>query len=67
MANSVQIFSVGGGGFRSEKKYPQDTLLEDYLSSVGPASKTRIGYIGHANNDDPVRIDAFHNDFKRAP
>lgn len=66
MTRPVQIFAVGGGGFSNpEDDCPDDRLLEDRLVALaGPASQLRIGYIGHASNDDPLRIDAFHDRFQ---
>ncbi len=40
-------------------------LLEDRLLDLaGPISRPQIGYIGHASNDNPTRIDAFHARFR---
>ena len=66
MIRPGQIFAVGGGGFSNpEDDYPDDRLLEDRLLALaGPVSHPKIGYIGHASNDDPLRIDAFHNRFQ---
>jgi len=62
----VQIFAVGGGGFTDpEGVCADDRRLEDYLLALaGPVSRLRIGYIGHASNDDPVRVAAFHHRFQ---
>jgi dipeptidase E len=61
----VQIFAVGGGGFtHPEDNYPHDTILEDHLLALaGPIAKVRIGYIGHASNDNPTKIDTFYKRF----
>ncbi len=66
MTKPVQIFAVGGGGFtHPEDGWPEDSLLEDRLLDLaGPISRLQIGYIGHASNDNPTRIDAFHARFR---
>ena len=65
MINSVQIFAVGGGGFTHlEEHYPHDTILEDHLLALaGPIANVRIGYIGHASNDNPAKIEMFYKRF----
>ena len=65
MTRPVHIFAIGGGGFSNpEDNRPDDRLLEDCLLALaGPVSHLKIGYIGHASNDDPLRITAFHNRF----
>ena len=65
MINPVQIFAVGGGGFtHPEDNYPHDAILEDHLLALaGPIAKVRIGYIGHASNDNPAKIDTFYKRF----
>ena len=66
VSTRVQIFAVGGGGFTDpEGVCADDRNLEDYLLALaGPVSRLRIGYIGHASNDDPIRIAAFHHRFQ---
>lgn len=61
----MQIFAVGGGGFTHPKdNYPQDAILEDHLLALaGPIAKVRIGYIGHASNDNPAKIGRFYKRF----
>ena len=65
-AKQLQIFAIGGGGFtHPDDGWPEDYLIEDcLLSTVGSATKVRIGYFGHANNDDADRIRAFHKRFR---
>ena len=65
MINSVQIFAVGGGGFtHPEDNYPHDAILEDHLLALaGPIANVRIGYIGHASNDNPAKIKMFYKRF----
>ena len=63
---SVQVFAIGGGGFTHPGDgWPEDAVLEDRLLALaGPAPSVRIGYIGHASNDHPDRITAFHERFR---
>ena len=65
MINSVQIFAVGGGGFtHPEDNCPHDAILEDHLLALaGPIANVNIGYIGHASNDNPAKIDMFYKRF----
>ena len=65
MINPVQIFAVGGGGFtRPEDNCQNDAILEDHLLALaGPIAEVRIGYIGHASNDNPAKIEMFYKRF----
>lgn len=55
----VRIIAAGGGGFT----YCSHPALEDFcLAQLGRA-RPRIGYIGSANDDDPIRIARFHDRF----
>ena len=67
MINPVQIFAVGGGGFtHPEDNYPHDAILEDRLLALaGPIAEVSIGYIGHASNDNPAKIEMFYKRFDR--
>ena len=67
MINPVQIFAVGGGGFtHPEDNYPHDAILEDHLLALaGPIAEVSIGYIGHASNDNPAKIEMFYKCFDR--
>ncbi len=67
MINPVQIFAVGGGGFtHSEDNCQNDAVLEDHLLALaGPTAEVRIGYIGHASNDNPAKIEMFYKRFDR--
>ena len=60
---NVDIFAIGGGGFTHEQTSDKsDSILEDYLLTLS-SPYPNIGYIGHANNDDPDRIRAFYARF----
>jgi peptidase E len=63
----VQIFAIGGGGFtHPADNFPHDAILEDYLLDLaGPIGEVSIGYIGHASNDNPAKIEMFHKRFDR--
>jgi peptidase E len=63
----VQIFAIGGGGFtHPADNFPHDAILEDYLLDLaGPIAEVSIGYIGHASNDNPAKIEMFHKRFDR--
>ena len=63
----MQIFAVGGGGFtHPEDNYPHDAILEDHLLALaGPIAQVSIGYIGHASNDNPTKIEMFYKRFDR--
>ena len=65
MINPVQIFAVGGGGFTNPNDdYPHDAILEDHLLALaGPIPEVSIGYVGHASNDNPTKIEMFHERF----
>jgi dipeptidase E len=65
MSGLVQIFAFGGGGFtHAQEGGVSDALLEERLLSLaGPVAQVNIGYIGHANNDNIDRIEAFHKRF----
>ena len=67
MINPVQIFAVGGGGFtHPEDNCQNDAILEDHLLALaGPVAEVRIGYIGHASNDNPAKIEMFYKRFDR--
>ena len=64
--SNVNIFAVGGGGFTYEQNSDnRDRILEDYLLTLS-SPHPNIGYIGHASNDDPVRLSAFFARFEGA-
>ena len=65
-AKPFQIFAIGGGGFTHlDDGWPADSLLEDTLVEIsGPSAQAKIGYFGHANNDNAEDIRAFHERFQ---
>jgi dipeptidase E len=58
----LRIIAAGGGGF-THGSHP---ALEDFCLKHLGKSRPRIGYIGSANNDDPIRITRFHARFAAA-
>ena len=66
-AKQLQIFAAGGGGFTHPNNgWPDDSLIEDALiSTVGLASQVRIGFFGHASNDDEEKIKSFYKRFEK--
>ena len=63
----MQIFAIGGGGFtHPEDNCQNDAILEDHLLALaGPIGEVRIGYIGHASNDNPAKIEMFYKRFDK--
>ena len=60
---SIRIYAIGGGGFTHADTAPdEDLMLEDRLLALVP-KMPKIGYIGHANDDNPDRITAFYSRF----
>jgi dipeptidase E len=57
--NAINITAIGGGGFTHDT-YP--ALDEFCLKQAGKAD-VRLGFIGAASNDDPVKIDRFYARF----
>jgi peptidase E len=57
--NAINITVIGGGGFTHDT-FP--ALDEFCLKQAGKAD-VRLGFIGAASNDDPVKIDRFHARF----
>ena len=60
---SVRIYAIGGGGFtHGDAASDEDIMLEDRLLALAP-KMPKIGYVGHANDDNPDRIAAFYSRF----
>tara|TARA_B100001057_G_scaffold60696_1_gene53898 strand:- start:94 stop:873 length:780 start_codon:yes stop_codon:yes gene_type:complete len=59
----IQIYAIGGSEFTHEDTAPgRDVMLEDRLLALAP-KMPKIGYIGHASDDDPDRLKSFYNKF----
>ena len=54
-----KLIAIGGGGFT----HGSDPEMEDFILAQIPVARPRVGYIGSANNDDPIRVAAFHSRF----
>lgn len=52
----ARIIAIGGGGFTSASS----PALDDFLVSQLDGTARRIGYVGTASDDDPVRLRHFH-------
>ncbi len=60
---TIEIYAIGGGGFTHEDNVQRgDFLLEDKLLAIAPGTP-KIGYVGHASDDNPGRIKAFYTRF----
>jgi peptidase E len=55
----MTIVSLGGGGFTQET----DPELDDLVLSLCPKQSPRLGFIGTASNDDPLKIKRFYARF----
>ncbi|MEY4266483.1 MAG: hypothetical protein RIS90_1018 [Pseudomonadota bacterium] len=54
-----RLIAIGGGGFT----HAADPALEDFILAVSGRARPRIGFIGTASNDDPVKIARFYERF----
>ena len=54
-----RLIAIGGGGFT----HGSDPAMEDFLLAQLPVARPRVGYVGTANRDDPLRVAAFHARF----
>ncbi|MBO6884093.1 MAG: Type 1 glutamine amidotransferase-like domain-containing protein [Marivita sp.] len=57
--NAINITAIGGGGFTHDT-YP---ALDEFCLKQASKADVRLGFIGAASNDDPVKIDRFHARF----
>lgn len=58
MKHKYQIIAIGGGGFTNA----EDPVLDDFCL-MGLPDRPRLGFIGAASADDPVKIDRFYSRF----
>ena len=56
----ITITAIGGGGFTHET-HP---MLDDFCLRQAGQIKPRIGFIGMASNDDPLKVARFHARFE---
>ena len=54
-----RLVAIGGGGFTHEA----DPSMEDFLLACQSNARPRIGFVGTASHDDPVKIARFHARF----
>ncbi|MCF8159753.1 MAG: peptidase E [Polaromonas sp.] len=57
-----RVIAIGGGGFTHEA----DSTMEDFILAQVPMVRPRIGFIGAASRDDPVKIARFNERFSGA-
>ena len=59
-ADGPRLIAIGGGGFSNGA----DPTLEDQLVRLAGGEVARIGFVGAASGDDPVKIESFHARFR---
>lgn len=59
MTDTPRLIAIGGGGFT----HAVDPGMEDFILAQVPQKRPRIGFIGTASQDDPVKIARFHARF----
>lgn len=55
----INITAIGGGGFTHET-HP---MLDDFCLRQAGQTKLRLGFIGTASNDDPLKVARFNARF----
>ena len=53
------VIAIGGGGFTHQA----DPAMEDFIIAASGCPRPRIGFIGTASGDDPVKIARFYERF----
>ena len=59
MVLTPRVIAIGGGGFT----HAADPTMEDFILAQVAHPQPRIGFIGTASQDDPVKIACFHQRF----
>ena len=59
MLVTPRVIAIGGGGFT----HAADPAMEDFILAQVTSARPRIGFIGTASQDDPVKIARFHQRF----
>ena len=59
MQQIQRLIAIGGGGFT----HKIDPELEDFIVAVSGCPRPRIGFIGTASDDDPIKISRFYERF----
>ena len=55
----ITMTAIGGGGFTNETH----SMLDDFCLRQAGQTKPRLGFIGTASNDDPLKVARFHARF----
>jgi peptidase E len=59
MQQIQRLIAIGGGGFT----HKIDPDLEDFIVAVSGCQRPRVGFIGTASDDDPIKISRFYERF----
>lgn len=59
MLVTPRVIAIGGGGLT----HAADPAMEDFILAQVTSARPRIGFIGTASQDDPVKIARFHQRF----
>ena len=54
-----RLIAIGGGGFT----HALDPALEDFIVATAGCARPRVGFIGTASEDDPLKIRRFYDRF----
>lgn len=63
MLASIRLIAIGGGGFTHQT----DPAMEDFILAQSGRARPRIGFLGTASDDDPLKIRRFHERFNALP
>lgn len=59
MKQIQRLIAIGGGGFT----HKIDPELEDFIVAISGCERPRVGFIGTASDDDPIKIKRFYERF----
>lgn len=59
MPLTPRVIAIGGGGFTHQA----DPAMEDFILAQVPMARPRMGFVGAASQDDPVKIARFNERF----
>jgi peptidase E len=59
MKQIQRLIAIGGGGFT----HNIDPELEDFIVAISGCQRPRVGFIGTASDDDPIKIKRFYERF----
>lgn len=63
MVPTIRLIAIGGGGFTHQT----DPAMEDFILAQCGRARPRVGFLGTASDDDPVKISRFHERFATLP